>query len=226
MELSSPTLVARISKAPNWLTVPLDTSSPTVLSTGRDSPVMTAWLMEVCPDRMTPSTGTPSPGSTRMTSPTCTCSAGMTRSAPSFSTRAVWGVRWTSFSMPARALATVSSSSSAPSCMMKATSPAAKSSPMQTEAMSARDTSTSALMSKAVTRPMMASNTMGKPQSTMATQAMSKGKGWNWKMLHSKAVPESTSRVMSFFVPPSSRNSSSFSIPFIGSNLVSIPYGV
>ena len=42
MELSSPTLVARISKAPYWLTVPLDTSSPTVLSTGSDSPVITA----------------------------------------------------------------------------------------------------------------------------------------------------------------------------------------
>ena len=42
MELSSPTLVASISKAPNWFTVPLDTVSSTVLSTGRDSPVMTA----------------------------------------------------------------------------------------------------------------------------------------------------------------------------------------
>ena len=42
IELSSPTLDARISKAPNWFTVPLETSSPTVLSTGRDSPVITA----------------------------------------------------------------------------------------------------------------------------------------------------------------------------------------
>ena len=42
MELSSPTRVASMSKAPNWLTVPEATSSPTVLSTGRDSPVMTA----------------------------------------------------------------------------------------------------------------------------------------------------------------------------------------
>ena len=40
MELSSPTFVASISNAPNWLTVPLDTVSPTVLPTGRDSPVM------------------------------------------------------------------------------------------------------------------------------------------------------------------------------------------
>ena len=47
MELSSPTRDARIVNAPNWLTVPLDTSSPALLSTGSDSPVMTAWLMDV-----------------------------------------------------------------------------------------------------------------------------------------------------------------------------------
>ena len=120
-----------MSKAPNWLTVPLDTSSPGPLSTGRDSPVITAWLTEVWPERMTPSTGTVSPGSTRSRSPTRTCLRRddllpVRRS----DSRAVRGVRWTSFSMPARALATVSSSSRAPSCMMKATSPAAKSSPM------------------------------------------------------------------------------------------------
>ena len=126
---------------------------------------------------MTPSTGTLSPGSTRMRSPTRTCSAGIVSSAPFRSTRAVWGVRCTSFSMPARALATVSSSSSAPSCMMNATSPAAKVSPMQTEAMSARETSTSALMSKAVISPMTASKTMGRPHSTMAIHAISKGSG-------------------------------------------------
>ena len=42
MELSSPTFVARISNAPKRLTVPEATSSPTVLSTGSDSPVITA----------------------------------------------------------------------------------------------------------------------------------------------------------------------------------------
>lgn len=42
------------------------------------------------------------------------------------------------------ALATVSSSSRAPSCMINATSPAAKISPMQIDAMSAMETSTSA----------------------------------------------------------------------------------
>ena len=42
MELSSPTFVAFITNAPNWFTVPEDTSSPAALSTGSDSPVMTA----------------------------------------------------------------------------------------------------------------------------------------------------------------------------------------
>ena len=69
--------------------------------------------------------------------------------------------------------------------MMKATSPAAKSSPMHTEAIRARDTSTSALMSKAVTRPMTASRMMGTPQRMMATHAGSKGRGSTSKMLTS-----------------------------------------
>ena len=62
--------------------------------------------------------------------------------------------------------------------MIKATSPAAKSSPMHIEAMRAKDTNTSALMSKAVTRPMTASSTMGTPHRMMATQAASEG----WEM--------------------------------------------
>ena len=74
--------VAFMSNDPNWLTVPLETASPTPLSTGSDSPVMTAWLIEVCPERMTPSTGTVSPGSTRRMSPACTCSAGRICSCP------------------------------------------------------------------------------------------------------------------------------------------------
>ena len=171
MELSSPTLVASMSKEPNWFTVPLDTSSPGPLSTGRDSPVITAWLTEVCPDTTRPSTGTVSPGRTRSRSPTFTSPAGMIFSAPPSITRAVRGVRCTSLSMPARALATVSSSRRPPSCMMNATSPAAKSSPMMTDAMSAMDTSTSALMSNAVTSPMTASRMMGTPHRRMATHA-------------------------------------------------------
>ena len=53
--------------------------------------------------------------------------------------------------------------------MINATSPAAKISPVITEAMSARETSTSAFISKAVTSPTTASNIMGMPQRTIAT---------------------------------------------------------
>ena len=127
-------------------------------------------------------------------------------------TRAVCDVRWTSFSMPARARATVSSSRRPPSCMMNATSPAAKSSPMQTDAISASETSTSALMSNAVTRPMTASNMMGMPQRMIAAHEMSNGRRTRSKMLTISAMPEITSSVMSFFVPPSSKKCSSFSI--------------
>ena len=229
MALSSPTFWAVISKAPNWLTVPLDTGSPTPLSTGRDSPVITAWLMEVCPLVMTPSTGMVSPGSTRRRWPTWTCSAGITFSPSAWITRAVRGVRWTSFSMPARALATVRSSSRAPSCMMKATSPAAKSSPIHTEAIRARETSTSALMSKAVTRPITASSTRGTPHRTMATQARSKGRGCQPKRLASRAAPPSTRQVTSFRTPPHSNSCSNFSINSLLrslSSLARIPQGV
>ena len=133
---------------------------------------MTDWSMAVWPSRMTPSTGMVSPGSTRSVSPARTASAGMTLSVPpSARRRAVRGVRCTSRSMPARARATVRSSSSAPSCMMKATSPAAKISPIMTDATSASDTSTSARMSKRVKRPSAPSRRMGTPQSRTASQA-------------------------------------------------------
>ena len=153
-----------------------------------------------------------SPGSTRSRSPTLTASAGTAVSFPPVMTRAVCGVRWTSFSMPARARATVSSSRRPPSCMMNATSPAAKSSPMQTDAISASETSTSALMSNAVTRPMTASKMMGMPQRMIAAHEASNGRGTRSKMLTISAMPEIRSSVISFFVPPSSKKCSSFSI--------------
>ena len=141
-----------------------------------------------------------SPGSTRSTSPTATASAGTVSSPSGVSRRAVRGVRCTSFSMPALALATVSSSSREPSCMMKAISPAAKISPMATEAMSARDTSTSALMSNRVTRPTAASFNMGMPHSRMASQAGSTGKVP--KKLNSRETPPRTRNAMSRFIYP------------------------
>ena len=93
--------------------------------------------------------------------------------------------------------------------MMKATSPAAKSSPMMTEATSASDTNTSALMSKSVTRPMIASRIMGRPQRTMAIHAASKGKGCRPKKLTAKKTPEMPRNAMSRRVPPQASSVSS-----------------
>ena len=90
-ELSCPTLVALISKVPNWLTVPDITSSPTVLSTGTDSPVIMDWSMDVVPLIMTPSTGIDSPATTLRMSPSLTSSASTILSSPSAIMRAVFG---------------------------------------------------------------------------------------------------------------------------------------
>ena len=129
MELSSPTRVAasHLEGAELVDRAAGSPRRPRPLSTGRDSPVITAWSMEVWPDdddavhrhrlagqhaQQLADAALPRRG----------------RCAPPHpaARRAVRGVRWTRRSMPARALATVSSSSRPPSCMMKATSPAAK----------------------------------------------------------------------------------------------------
>lgn len=64
---------------------------------------------------------------------------------------------------------------------------------------SASDTSTSALISKAVSSPINASVRMGTPHRIMAAHAISKGKGLQPSILAISAAPESTSRVTSFF---------------------------
>ena len=58
---------------------------------------------------------------------------------------------------------------------MNATAPAAKSSPRQTDAISASETSTFALMSNAVTRQMTASKMMGMPQRMIAAHEVPNG---------------------------------------------------
>ena len=98
--------------------------------------------------------------------------------------------------------------------MINATSPAAKSSPISTEAINASDTSTSALILNSVTRPITASKMMGMPQRMIAAQAASKGSGSRSKILHKRAIPEITSRITSFRIPPISSSSSSFRIAF------------
>ena len=91
--------------------------------------------------------------------------------------------------------------------------------------MRAMDTSTSALMSKAVTRPIIASRMMGTPQRSTAAQAASKGSwGRRSKMLTSRAAPERTRQVTSFFTPPHSRNRSRAWIT--GTTSFLIPIGV
>ena len=176
---------------------------------------MTAWLMEVCPDVMMPSTGIVSPGRTRSRSPASTSLAGMISSPPGVIRLAVRGVRWTSFSIPARAFETVRSSRRAPSCMMKATSPAAKSSPMIRDATRAIETSTSALMSKAVTRPMTASRMIGIPHRITEIHARSKGKGRIPKRLARRAASDMERKMISFLIPPHSRIRSSVFISIL-----------
>ena len=84
--------------------------------------------------------------------------------------------------------------------MIKATSPAAKISPMITEAIRARDTNTSALMSKRVTRPSMASLMIGIPQRRMAIQAVLKRIPSGSRKLISRERPEITRNKMLLFV--------------------------
>ena len=78
---------------------------------------------------------------------------------------------------------------------MNATSPAAKSSPMMTEAIRARDTKRSALISNFVMMPMKASVTIGTPQRMMATQAAEKGSGASPTIVVGGFVPDATEAV-------------------------------
>ncbi len=210
MELSSPTRVATTSMEPNWLTVPAATSSPGCLSTGIGSPVTALSSMLVEPETTVPSTGIASPGSTRTIWLSLASSASISCVVPSASTtRARRGASSMRRSMPRCARATVSSSKSPPSCMMSATSPAAKYSPMQTEAISASDTSRSAFTSNSVTMAMRASMTMGAPHSTIATHAGSMGRLSPQMKLAMSATAEMMRKTMSRVVPPSSSRRSS-----------------
>ena len=63
-ELFSPFLIALMIIEPYKFIVPLNTSSPVLLSTGRDSPVKAAWLIDELPSMIIPSQGIISPGKT------------------------------------------------------------------------------------------------------------------------------------------------------------------
>ena len=73
---------------------------------------------------------------------------------------------------------------------------------MATEAMRAMDTSTSALMSKAVTRPMTASRRMGTPHRRMAAQAGWMGNRAGSIRLTARASPDRSRKTTSLFTPP------------------------
>ena len=97
--VSAPTRVARKVKLPVRLMVAALTASPARFSTGMDSPVRALSSTELVPSTTTPSTGSDSPGRTRMRSPGCRFSAATSRSwPPSSTTWAVLGARSMSFS--------------------------------------------------------------------------------------------------------------------------------
>ena len=88
-----PTRVASMTKAASPLTVAPITGSPGDLATGTDSPVTIDSSIEVVPSRITPSVGSFSPGRTRRRSPTRISPAGISTSAPSLRTRALFAAR-------------------------------------------------------------------------------------------------------------------------------------
>ncbi len=89
--VSSPTLVARQVRTPDWLMVAEETTSPSALSTGMDSPVSDDSFTALVPESTTPSTGIESPGRTMKVSPDTTSSTGITLSFPFRTTVAVFG---------------------------------------------------------------------------------------------------------------------------------------
>ena len=72
--LSPNAFVVRTLTTPEILTQPEMTSSPMVISRGKDSPVRATVFRELVPSMITPSSGTFSPGRMTMVSPTLTAS--------------------------------------------------------------------------------------------------------------------------------------------------------
>ena len=127
---------------------------------------------------ITPSTGMVSPGEDRSWSPHLTSSAGMIFSPLPSSPERCGGEVDQLFN-PRPGLGHGEVLQKAAQLHDEGHLAGAKSSPMSTEATRAMDTSTSALMSKAVTRPMMASSRIGTPQRRMAT-----------KLIHRQILPQ------------------------------------
>ena len=94
--MSFPIFVALRMKEPVLFKLAPITSSPTDFDTGILSPVNIDSSTVEFPSVTTPSTGTFSPGLTRMRSPTCTSSTGTSTSCPSRKTVAILGASPTS----------------------------------------------------------------------------------------------------------------------------------
>ena len=105
--VSAPTLVARTTSRPPALTVAPATSAPGPTSTGTDSPVSRLMSTAERPSSTTPSVATFSPGRTRKSSPTVSCSTAIVR--PSSSVTSLAPSSSSAFSAaPARRLARAS----------------------------------------------------------------------------------------------------------------------
>src|SRR5574341_115389 len=91
--VSAPTFSALMMSEPVPFTVAPTTRSPCLFSTGIGSPVIMDSSTALAPSVTIPSTGIFSPGRTLRISPACTCSRGISSSAPSLTRRAVFGAR-------------------------------------------------------------------------------------------------------------------------------------
>ena len=191
-ELSCDVFVAFISKVEYWFIVPLNTSSPTYLSTGSDSPFIIDSSIEPWPFIITPSTGIVSPAITLTISPISISSAFIIISLLSLIILACFGVSFTRISIPDCAFWTVKSSSRAPIVIITEISPAANISPIITDAINAKDTKTSALISNSSYKQVAASFIIGKPQSIIATHDKLKCKSSStlWIRLINKQIDE------------------------------------
>ena len=151
------------------MVVPDETRSPTDTSTGTDSPVSIEVSTDKLPLLTIPSTGMVSPGAILTMSPSFTLSIGTMPVSALETTRASFGVRFSSFISWALALPTVAFSRNAPICMMTEISAAASYSPMRFAATIAIATRTSAVMSWSSRTPRIAPNMIGVPQMRIAT---------------------------------------------------------
>ena len=102
--VSSPTLVAlNLIKPVLFILAPI-TLSPIFFSTGILSPVIMDSSIEVLPSTISPSTGRLCPGLTIIISPTLTSSTGTSSISPFFSTKAILGAKFMSFSIASEVL--------------------------------------------------------------------------------------------------------------------------